>query len=369
MKISLIGPVYPYRGGIAHYTTSLAVALKNAGHDVNMLSFKRQYPAFLYPGETDKDPSANPTRVEAQYLLDPIYPWTWRQTARAILKDGSDLVLIQWWTTFWGLAYAALAFYLQKKVKVVYLIHNVLPHESHIWDRWLSRFAMGQASAFIVQTTSEGKKLLDLIPDARISYCGHPVYQRFTKRVISKEDARRELGLPMDKTLVLFFGIVRPYKGVKHLVDAISQASASIHLVIAGEFWEDVKMYKEQIEELGVSSRVTIFNKYLPNEEAHLFFSAADMMAAPYVGGTQSGAVELAVGYALPIIVTDAISAGISDVDDLPLKIVPAGSVNALAAAMDEFAVNLPQILPEQKAQNAWAQMVATVENVILKSV
>jgi len=364
MKISMIGPVYPYRGGIAHYTTSLAIALKNAGHDLKLISFKRQYPAFLYPGETDKDPSINPIRVDAEYLLDPIYPWTWRQTAKVILKDGSDFVLIQWWTTFWGLAYGALACQLHKKARVVYLIHNVLPHENRVWDRWLTRLALRGAFAFIVQTATEQKRLLDLVPHAKISYCSHPVYQRFSDQVVLKEEARRQLNLPMDKPIFLFFGIIRPYKGLKYLIEAVAKADASVHLVVAGEFWENVDLYQKQVDALQLTKSVTILNKYLPNEEAHLFFSAADVLVAPYVGGTQSGVVELALGYELPVIVTDRILAGVAETDVPGLRAVPAGNIGALAIAMDELVTNPPNLPTTQSARDDWSRMVETIEGI-----
>lgn len=360
MKISIVGPVYPYRGGISHYTTSLTIALINAGNDVKVFSFKRQYPAFLYPGETDKDPSANPLRVETEYLLDPIYPWTWLRTARAINESETKLVLIQWWTTFWSPAYAALAFQLRKKVPIVYLIHNVLPHENRVWDRWLARLALGRASAFIVQTENEQKRLHELIPHARTSRCGHPIYQQFNNQPISKGSARQQLGLPMSNYVFLFFGIVRPYKGLKVLIEALTKTDPSIHLIIAGEFWESVELYKNQIAAMGLNGRVTLIDKYLPNEEAHIVFSSADALVAPYVNGTQSGVAELALGYGLPAIVTDKISAGITETA-IPLKIVPAGDAAALTHAMDELAKNLPVSPRTESSDNSWKRMVETI--------
>ncbi len=364
MKISLIGPVYPYRGGIAHYTTSLSLALQRAGHNVQIISFKRQYPAFLYPGKSDKDPSSNPACIDAEYLLDPLYPWTWVQTAKKLLTDQPDLVLIQWWTTFWSPAYAFLVSRIFRTIPVSYLVHNVIPHESRFWDKWLVRLALQNAGAFIAQTDSQQKALLDLLPQANISRCNHPVYHRFTEKIISKKDARRKVSLPIDTFIVLFFGIIRPYKGLMYLIDALTCTNLPVHLVIAGEFWENVEIYKKKIDDLNLSSRITIFNKYVPDEEADLFFSAADIMVAPYVGGTQSGVVELAIGYSLPVIVTDAISAGISDVEMVPLKIVPAGNVNALALAIDEFSAEPLKFSIEQQTQDAWAQMVSAVEKI-----
>lgn len=360
MKIVLIGPVYPYRGGIAHYTTSLSLALQRAGHEVEVLSFKRQYPAFLYPGQSDKDPSENPTRVDAEYLLDPLYPWTWVRAAKKILSIQPNLVLIQWWVTFWGMAFGALIRFLGKKVKTAYLIHNVLPHENRVWDRLLARFALAPASAFIVQAPSQRERLLGLLPNAQVHFCNHPAYGRLGRQVVSKIEARKQLGLPMDVPIFLFFGIVRPYKGLKHLLDALSKLNGSIHLVVAGEFWEDVALYKKQIDSLNLTQQVMLMNKYIPNEEAHLIFSAADALVAPYVGGTQSGVVELAHGYGLPVVMSDIIADGLNSNS---IRIVPAGDADALAAAMIDLAtMPVTAAVSPMPSGDDWNRMVKAVE-------
>jgi glycosyltransferase involved in cell wall biosynthesis len=364
MKISLIGPVYPYRGGIAHYTTSLAIALKNAGHEVKVISFKRQYPAFLYPGKNDKDSSEKPVRVEAEYLLDPLYPWTWMQTVKEILAAQPDLVLIQWWVTFWGMAFGVLVRFLVKRIKTVYLIHNVLPHENHIWDKVLARFALEPASAFVVQAPSQRERLLSLLPKAQVHFCSHPVYGRFGEQSLSKAEARKQLGLPTDVPIFLFFGIVRPYKGLKHLIKALGRSDESIQLIVAGEFWENATFYEKQIDSLGLAKRVTLLDKYIPNEEAHFIFSAADALIAPYVGGTQSGVVGLAHGYGLPVVMTDII-ADDAQGDLSRVRIVPAGDADALAFVMNELAAMLAiKDVSTPPARDNWDSMVNTIERI-----
>lgn len=365
MKITLIGPVYPYRGGIAHYTTSLALALQRAGHEVITISFKRQYPAFLYPGESDKDPSKNPVRVNAEYLLDPLYPWTWLQTAKKILAAQPDLVVIQWWVTFWGLAYGALARLVGKKIKTAYLIHNVLPHENRSWDRLLARFALGPASAFIVQASSQHKRLQELLPKARIYLCNHPMYGRFSEQMISKPEARKFLGLPDEASILLFFGIVRPYKGLKYLLDALSRSDDVTWLIVAGEFWEDVELYQRQIETLGLTRRVVLFNRYIPNEEAHWIFSAADALVAPYIGGTQSGVVELAHGYGLPVIMTDIIAPQTQN-ERNDVYIVPAKDTQALTLAIGKcLTLSNNKKITRSTNRDEWKEMVRSIEGML----
>jgi glycosyltransferase involved in cell wall biosynthesis len=162
MKICIVGPVYPYRGGIAHYTSRLAQALERHGHAIQVISFRRQYPALLYPGKTDKDPSSDAIRVPAQYILDPLYPWTWWQAAKLISGAKPDMALFQWWSTFWAPAYFGVARRLSP-VPVAFLIHNVLPHESKPWDASLARLALGQGRGFIVQTARERERLQQLV--------------------------------------------------------------------------------------------------------------------------------------------------------------------------------------------------------------
>jgi glycosyltransferase involved in cell wall biosynthesis len=313
MNIALVGPVYPYRGGIAHHTMMLAHALAPR-HNLLTVSFKRQYPGWLYPGRTDKDPSRQPLRVEAEYLLDPFNPYSWWTTAERIGLFRPQIVVIQWWTTFWALGFGLLAHLLRAKgVPVLYLVHNVLPHELRKLDRGLALFALRRGNAFIAQSEQEGARLETFVPGARVAICPHPLYDMFVGQPVPKAEARRRLGLAGQRPVVLFFGFVRPYKGLQYLIDAIARLRHSgqeMWLVIAGEFWEDRAVYGRQIAELGLQDCVIISDRYVPNEEIGIYFSAADVVAAPYVTGTQSGAVQIALAFALPVVMTSIIAGG-----------------------------------------------------------
>jgi glycosyltransferase involved in cell wall biosynthesis len=307
MRFTLVGPVYPYRGGIAHYTTSLAKAIQ-VGHTLQLISFKRQYPAWLYPGQSDRDPSSERLEVQAEYILDPVNPFSWRSTCREIEAYAPQRVVLQWWTTYWAPAFGYLARRLTSLgIPVVYLIHNVLPHEVRPWDRWLARLALKPANSFIVQTSRENDRLQTLLPGRTSVLCPHPVYDLFTSQHIPQGEARSRLRIPADKRVILFFGIVRPYKGLHDLLEAMSllgDNTGRVHLLVAGEIWGDPSIYQRQIENLGLKDRVTIDNRYIPNEEVPLFFSAVDLFAAPYTAGTASGATKLALGFGLPAVVT-----------------------------------------------------------------
>ncbi len=369
MKISLVGPVYPYRGGIAHFNTLLARALKDNGHHIQMVSFKRQYPNWLYPGKSDKDPSKRPLRVEAEFLLDPFYPWTWYQTAKRILQFQPDMVVIQWWTTFWAVPLAALSSFLKRKsILTVYLIHNVIPHEKKAWDPWLSRFALHHGDAFIVQSQQEKMRLLDLIQDARVSVSELPAFNMFSNNRILKSQARKRLDLPDNIPILLFFGIVRKYKGLKYLLEALDllrDQGVKTFLVIAGEFWEDKGTYTKQIEDLNLSNLIRIDDRYIPNEEVTLLLSAADLMVAPYIGGTQSGAAKVALGFGLPIIVTDIVAQGISERNKDKIMIVPSADSSALVNAIHNLIENpVPDEVAHHPAANDWYTLISDLEKI-----
>lgn len=378
MNVTLIGPVYPYRGGIAHYNASLAQALADAGHSVRLISFRRQYPTRLYPGESDKDPSSEPIRFPAEYQLDPLYPWTWLHAARTIRRQPTDLVVFHWWTTFWAPAYTSLAWLIRRKVKVAYLIHNVFPHEAKAWDRWMARTTLNQGQAFIVQAPHERERLSKLIPtSSQVFVSPLPAFHPFSKQPLSKVQARQLLGLPEDQPMLLFFGIVRPYKGLKYLIEALASVQKPVHLIVAGEFWEDVTVYQQQIESRALSQKLTLLNRYIPNEEAHRLFSAADGLVAPYVGGTQSGAAGLALGYGLPMIITDRVAAGLPEgfrserTSEAAARnpgyahIVPAADPQALAQAIDSLLTCLPLLTTAPfAAAEDWARLVHVIEEI-----
>jgi len=372
MNITLIGPVYPYRGGIAHFNTQLARAVKDNGHNTQVISFKRQYPTWLYPGRSDKDPSKSPIRIEAEFLLDPFYPWTWYQTAKRILQFHPDMVVIHWWTTFWAVPFATLSSFLKRKnILIVYLIHNVIPHEKKAWDTWLARLALLKGDAFLVQTQQENTRLQDLIPDARVIVSQHPVYNIFSESKIPKNQARNRLSLPENTPIILFFGIVRPYKGLNYLLEALAllrDQGMKIFLVIAGEFWEDKGTYTKQIDDLDLSNLIKIDDRYIPNEEVTILLSAADLMVAPYVRTSQSGAAEVALGSGLPIIVTDIVAQGIPERNINKVMIIPAADSTVLASAIQKLIQNP---IPEEPVYNSvdddWYNLVAVLENLFGK--
>ncbi len=369
MKYVLIGPTYPYRGGISHYTTLLYHHLR-AAHEVKLYSFKRQYPAFLFPGRTDKDPSRAPLRADCEYLLDPSNPLTWLETFRRIKAERPDTLILQWWVPYWALTFASLAFLVRKftPIKVLFICHNVLPHEESAIDRFSAKMTLGQGHWFIVQSQKDLLDLQGLLPQAEVRKTALPIYDAFQAEIMDAAQAKKSLGL--DGPVILFFGFVRKYKGLKYLIQAMPEVLRSVgaRLLIVGEFWEDKQPYLQLIEELGLAQAVTIVDRYIPNEELGLYFSAADVVVLPYVDATQSAIVSLAYAFDRPVITTAV--GGLPEVvrDGETGFIVPPRDSQALAAAVvryfkGDWASRFAANIKRQKNDLSWEGLVRLIED------
>jgi len=304
MRLALVGPTYPFRGGISHYTTLLCAELRKR-HQVDFFSYTRQYPRWLFPGETDIDPSTMPLQVAARRVLDPLNPLTWVRAVHAMTQAGLDGILLPWTIPYWAPMLAFLAFWVRRlsRARVVFICHNVLPHERHQWDVPLGRLTLAQGDRFIVHSESDRAELLKLIPGARVLRATIPVYNAFPPGPDSAA-AKAQLGL--SGPVLLFFGFIRPYKGLRTLLQALPLALQHLpmHLLIVGEFWEDRAVYERIILENHLAEHVTIVGRYVPNEEVGIYFAAADVVVLPYESATQSAVVPLAYGYGRPVIST-----------------------------------------------------------------
>lgn len=369
MKISLIGPVYPYRGGIAHFTTVLAQQLIVHKHEVQVISFKSQYPKWLYPGKSDKDFSSEREQVPASYLLTPTSPVSWQQTAHSLLQYEPDLVIFPWWVTIWGPAFSSVLRRLSKaEIPTCFLIHNTIPHEAKPWDRFITRRVFAAVDSFLVMTEKEKTRLLTLFPDApHIQVAPHPVLQLFKPPEDPSNVVRSRLGLPTDVPILLFFGFVRPYKGLRILIHALKilvDQGAPAYLLVVGEFWEDIEAYRNLISDLDLTERVHIVDSYIPDQEVGDYFIASNLLVAPYVSGTQSAALKSALGVGLPVVVTDVVTDNL--IEDLPdrCRVVASGDPDALAQGIKDQLAK-PMLRMAQVADHfdqSWGRMVNIIE-------
>ncbi len=378
MKVALVGPVYPYRGGIAHYTTMLYRALRERGHDVLMVSFQRQYPSWLYPGKSDKDPSKKPLIVEdAYYWIDSLNPITWLIAFWRVRRYKPDVLIMQWWSTFWTCFFITFLFLYRHEFPlspVIVFCHNVVPHEDHWWDRLLTKMALSLPTHYLVHSTQDKMRLVELVPRAKhaVTVVEFPPYKDIVLGTFTKAEARALLGLDPECPVLLFWGIVRPYKGLIHLIQAVSQIQhhTKVHLLIAGEFWEDKSKYLREIEKMGLSSRVTIVDKYIPNEEIGIYFSAANVLILPYLQTSHSAVLQIAFEMGLPVIASDVGGLRESIEDGVNGLLVKAGDSSSLAHAILRY---LCEGLEEKmrfsiltkRNPDRWANIISIIEDFV----
>ena len=313
-KIVLIGPVYPYKGGIAHYTSLMYRALAKK-FDVELISYKMQYPKFLFKKE-QRDYRNDMFKVEgAQFLIHTANPLNIIGVARKIRQCRPDLVIMQWWHPYFAPCYWILETALGKKIKKMFVCHNVFPHERFPMDKLLTKLVLKKADFFLVHAKSDGEDLLTIKPDAQFRHNPHPTYNAFQVHGLNKEQARQMLPYNIDEKLLLFFGFVRDYKGLKYLIQAmpiLKQKIEGIRLMIVGAFGKDKDDYLELIKRCGVQDCIEVIDGYTPDNEVEKYFAACDLVVLPYESATQSGIVQIAYGFDKPVIVTNV--GGLPDV-------------------------------------------------------
>ncbi len=370
-KIVLIGPVYPYKGGISHYTGLMYRALMKK-FDVYMMSYKMQYPKLLFKKE-QRDYSNEMFKIEeTDYRIHTANPFNWVGTAKQIKKMKPDLVLFQWWHPYFAPCYWSLCKFLGKKIKKLFLCHNVFPHERFPMDKFLARKTLKNGNYFIVQSTQDEEDLKSIRKEAVYRRTVHPTYNAFKIQNLSKEEGRKQLNIEADEKVLLFFGFIREYKGLKYLIDALSGVAAEVDkvkLLIVGDFSgeEEKNSYVNRIKEQRVQDFVEIHDGYIPDKEVEKFFAAADLVVLPYESATQSGIVQIAYGFEKPVVVTDV--GGLPDVvtDGKTGYVVEAKNSAALAEGIVKFfreeqAQSFHAHILEEAEKYSWDRMTEVVE-------
>ena len=367
-KIVLIGPVYPFKGGISHYTGMMYRALAKK-HDVTMVSYKMQYPRFLFKKE-QRDYSNDSFKVDhTNYWLNTANPINIAVTAMKIRALKPDMVLIQWWHPYFAPCYTILTTLL-KGIKVAFVCHNVFPHERFPMDKTLSRITLKRGDYFIVQSAMDMRDLLSIKPEADARQTHHPTYNAFKLTDMSKEEARNILNISADEKILLFFGFVREYKGLKYLIQAmpeIKKQLAGVRLMVVGDFGEDKEQYMELIREHGIEDVIQTVEGYIPDREVEKYFAASDLVVLPYVSATQSGIVQIAYGFTKPVVVTNV--GGLPEVvtDGKTGYVVESQNPDELAKAVVKFfaeekAGEFEVHIREEEYKFSWDRIVEVIE-------
>lgn len=374
MRVAIVGPTHPFRGGIAHHTTLLYRRLRER-HDVRFYAFRRQYPMWLYPAATDRDPSARPlAEPGVEHVLDSLNPLSWLDTARRIRRFAPDVLVVPWWVAFWAPQTITITRLARRggHTQVLFICHNVVEHESSLPRRALTRWTLSGGDAFIVHSNDDRRNLEALLPGARIARTVLPSFGEVAGVAPAREAARELLGIGPDERVLLFFGFVRPYKGLRRLVEAMPGILErhAVRLIVAGEFWHDRQDYFDRIAALGIGDRVTILDRYTPNEEVAALFAAADLVVQPYESATQSGVTQLAFDLGRPVLVT-AVGGLPETVRHLETGyVVPPADPAAIAAAVVDFFDNargpaMETAVARDRDRFSWSEVVRTIESLI----
>jgi D-inositol-3-phosphate glycosyltransferase len=369
VRIVLIGPASPWRGGIAHFNDLLAREMGRR-HEVHVLTFTRQYPGLLFPGKDQKHPGERTLDVGAVPILDSIGPWSWFAAGRRIRRLDPDLLVFRYWMPFFAPCFGTV---MRRAVhagrpEVVMVADNVVPHERRPLDGLLTRFALAPVDRFVVMSNAVREQLLRLRPKARVDVVPHPLYGQFGD-AIDKAESRRRLGLDPNARVLLFFGLIRSYKGLDVLLAAMPAVveATGAQLLVVGEFYEDERRYRDLAARLGVAAHVRFVAEYVANEEVAPYFCAADVVTLPYRHATQSGIVPVAYHLDRPVICTDV--GGLSEivVHERSGLVVPPEDPAALAAAIvryfeESWESRLVEGVRREKKRYTWESFASAVE-------
>ena len=318
-KVIIIGPAHPLRGGLATFNQRLAKEFIEQGNDCSIYSFSLQYPSFLFPGKTQFSDEPAPEGITIHSVINSINPFNWIKIGNRLKKERPDIIIVRYWLPFMGPALGTILRRVRKnsQTKIICIADNVTPHEKRFGDKPFTRYFLKSCDAFI---TMSDKVMADLrffekTKPARL--VSHPLYDNFGD-ILSKEAARKHLGLQENEKIILFFGFIRKYKGLDLLLEAMSvlkninletsnpeKPGQAIKLLIAGEFYEDEKPFHEQLQKLGIKDQLILRTDFIPDREVKYYLCAADAVIQPYRNATQSGVTPLAYHFEKPMVVTN----------------------------------------------------------------
>lgn len=307
MKITMIGPVYPYKTGLSYYVGLLYRQLiKN--HEVKLYSYSMQYPKFMYK-KPQKDFDDDVVKIDdVEFILNSANPFSWISLAGRINKEKPDLVILQWLHPYFAPCYSVLERLISKNIRIAYNCHNALPHERFPLDKALTKFTLSKADLVIAHSNSDAEILREMMPKQNVQVNPHPAYNFFKIKDMSKEEGRSILNLKENDKVLLFFGLVREYKGLKHLLNAmpdIIKKYPEVRLLIAGDFGGGRDKYDEMISDLKIGDYIQIYDGHIPIPDVEKFFAACDIVVLPYESATQSGVIQASYGFEKPVLATN----------------------------------------------------------------
>lgn len=333
MKVAILGTAYPFRGGLAAYNERMAKEMLAQGDQVKIYTFSLQYPAFLFPGTSQYSSLPAPKDLDIEVCVNSINPFNWIKTGLKIRKWKPDILIVKFWLPFMAPCLGTICKIVRtnKHTKVIAVLDNIIPHEHRIGDKLFTQYFVNSVDGFIAMSNSvyndinyfDNKKQRLLYP--------HPLYDNYGS-TIDKSEAKKQLGLDIHTNYLLFFGLIRDYKGLDILLKAfalLKNKLSNTKLIIAGDYYANKEEYEQLFDTLKIKHDLELHTQFIPDDEVNKFFCAADVVVQPYKTATQSGVTQICYHFNKPMIVTN--------VGGLP-EIVPHNKVG-LVVEPNEIAV------------------------------
>ncbi|MDD4189740.1 MAG: glycosyltransferase [Mangrovibacterium sp.] len=376
-SVKIIGPAYPYRGGLAAYNERLTREFIARGFRTDIETFTLQYPGMLFPGKTQYADWGAPEGLAIRRTVNAVNPSNWIRVGNRIRKEKPDLVIFKYWIPFMAPSFGTIIRRIQKNrhTKVVCIADNIIPHEKRPGDRLLTGYFMRAIDGIVAMS----QRVYDDIPvfrkDIPRALCPHPLFDNFGEKM-SRAEALQQLGLDPASRYLLFFGFIRDYKGLDILLKAMASPGLRqmpVKLIVAGEFYTNPRPYFELIGKLGIGNNIIMMDKFIADHEVNTYFCAADMVVQPYKDATQSGVTQIGYHFDKPMLVTNV--GGLAEIiPDQRVGYVVCPEEDAVAAALTDFYRNGRQQefeanVAAEKMRFSWSNMVSTIEEVFNQTV
>lgn len=365
MNIIIIGPAHPLRGGLASYNERLARAFKEDGHDVSIYTFSLQYPGFLFPGTTQYSSEPAPADIQINICINSINPFNWIKTGLELKKKKPDLIIVRYWLPFMGPCLGTILRIAKRNhhTRIVCIADNIIPHEKRPGDRIFTKYFLKPIDAFVTMSEKVLNDLSLFNNTKPARFVPHPLYDNFGEKMDQKT-AREKLAIPSDDFIFLFFGFIRPYKGLDWLLESVDilrkKTNRPFHVLIAGEYYDDKLRYEAQIKALNLQSHLILKTDFIADSDVKYYLCASDAVVQPYKNATQSGVTPLAYHFDIPMIVT-RVGALPDMVPDGKVGLVCEPNPEAIADAMLQMLITgTAQFIPglqEEKKKYSWKRM------------
>ncbi len=369
-KVIILGSAFPFRGGgIASFNERLAKQFILQGFDTTIYTFSLQYPSFLFPGTTQYSTEPAPAGLSIKVCINSINPFNWIKIGNELKNLKPNIIVVRYWLPFMGPCLGTILRIVKRNkfTKIVCIADNIVPHEKRIGDVAFTKYFIKPIDAFITMSDKVMSDLKNISTKPAVKIV-HPLYDNFGE-ALSKQDARKHLGLNIDDKIILFFGFIRKYKGLDILLEAIktlkeNSQTSDIKLLIAGEFYENRKMYDDLIETLQIKGNLILRTDFIADSEVKYYLSAADFVIQPYRHATQSGVTPLAYHFEKPMLVTNV--GGLADlVPDKKVGLIAEPNAISIAQKIEElYQLGEDYFLPhlrEEKKKYSWNILVDTI--------